>query len=252
MEREIERLQWITLGSVVVLAVLCAGLLLIVWLALNLSQLLERVRATLGRFTTEARRHGDEEQHQDSETPGAVADGVLHHPERSGTEGYCQTRQLGWEHFTSLGQGAAPGCGDKSNTNHAGENLPSEAVSKTIVPSVPPCLRGEHIASPYHAGQLVQAAEELNWIGGSGIVVPAGALIRLIACHDTRSGRRWSANWKRCHLSSIPEDMLRPLPPDIEFVPMRAVDTDADPQCEREFLAQSHRRTHTQSPTASG
>ena len=49
MSRELSHLQWITLGSVVVLVFLCGGLLLVVWLSMRLSQVIERLRVTLSR-----------------------------------------------------------------------------------------------------------------------------------------------------------------------------------------------------------
>lgn len=60
MNHELQHMQWVMLGVLGVLVIACGLLLLAVWLCLHLSQLLERVRATVGRFTTETRRHREE------------------------------------------------------------------------------------------------------------------------------------------------------------------------------------------------
>ncbi len=53
MNRELVQLQYLTLGSLVVLTLLCGVLLIFVWLVMHFSQLLERVRATLGRVVSD-------------------------------------------------------------------------------------------------------------------------------------------------------------------------------------------------------
>lgn len=178
MDREIARLQWITLGSIVVLILLCAGLLSVVWLCLHLTEIGNLLLTRLGRFTTEA-------------------------PENKEVRGLT----------------------------------PPGSLTSSI----------DALFRPLKAGDMVIAAEELNWIGGSGIVVPVGALLRLVACHDTQAGRRWSATWKKCHLSSIPEDMLAPL----TRIMVKSDDAVDHAQCERDWLAQQHGLTAHQ-PTASG
>ena len=141
---ELIHLQWITLGSIGVLVVLCGLLLLVVWLALNLSQLLERVRATLLR-RDERREVRDESQ---------------------------------------------------------------------TAPLSPP-ISGPALSSPvssrfrFRPGQVVKVIHELDWIGGSGVCVPVGALITLRESFDCFDGRRWTALWKRTHLHSVPEDMIQ-------------------------------------------
>lgn len=97
MSHELQQLQWITLGSIVLLAGLCGLLLLVVWLALNLSQLLERVRATLLR-RDERREVRDESQTAPLSTPisglalsfrpGQVVK-VIHELDWIGGSGFC-------------------------------------------------------------------------------------------------------------------------------------------------------------------
>lgn len=50
MERELVHLQWVILAMIVALIVLSVLVTLAGWLVVNLSQLIERVRATLGRL----------------------------------------------------------------------------------------------------------------------------------------------------------------------------------------------------------
>ena len=176
MANELARIQVITLGSIIVLAGLCLCLIGLVWVLLNLSEIVSQMRCLGGgplkEFTPEARRHG-----------GAVQDADYH-----GAEGF----------------------------------------------------------QPF---QLVRVVQELNWIGGSGQIVPVGSLIRLISTYDTTAGRRWSGSWGTCYLSSIPEDMLAPLwqssdaPQVTAFAEPQTVPPAPDgtlPRCEREFLIHQH------------
>ena len=54
MTQELAALQWILLGSLGVLVIACGLLLLVVWLCLNLSEM-------LGKFTTKSQRHDGSE-----------------------------------------------------------------------------------------------------------------------------------------------------------------------------------------------
>ena len=69
--------------------------------------------------------------------------------------------------------------------------------------------------SPFVAFQLVLTLGELNFLHGSGLMVPAGSSLQLISRHITTSGPRWSAKWisddadsHGIYVYPIPEDML--------------------------------------------
>lgn len=65
--------------------------------------------------------------------------------------------------------------------------------------------------------QIVRTRGELNYSHGSGIMVPGGAELELLACHITNHGFRWSAyhvdpdTKQRIYVYPIPEDMIEPL-----------------------------------------
>lgn len=224
MERELEALQWITLGSIGVLIVLCGLLLAFVWQSMNFIQITERLRATLGSFTTEARWHGDLEGADDDRGPPALSQQSVPGGE-SGTDPFRNGR--GGISPRPVGQSTGTGSS----------------------PSVPPCLRGES----FRSGQIVKVIHELDWIGGSGVCVPVGALITLRESFDCSHGRRWTADWKRTHLHSVPEDMFEAIPAAYENTSRLTVGLD-NTRCEREWIAQqqaAHEANHTRT-TATG
>lgn len=74
----------------------------------------------------------------------------------------------------------------------------------------------------------VIVVEELNWLHGTGTVVPVGEILTLVSAHTTSCGLRWSARWQRNgqYLSSIPPESIRrwgfqpsPSPPRSPLIP---------------------------------
>ena len=86
-----------------------------------------------------------------------------------------------------------------------GRLKPVDIAEESVIDDEPESLP----ESRFRPQQHVRVIEELNYSGGTGMVVPVGAVLKLVDCFATVDGWRWSAKWKTNHIHSIPEDMIR-------------------------------------------